>query len=683
MLSNKIPNGLINEKSPYLLQHAYNPVEWYPWCNEAFDKAKYEDKPIFLSIGYSTCHWCHVMEKESFEDEEVAEILNKYFISIKVDKEERPDIDSIYMSICQALTGSGGWPMTIIMTPDKKPFYTGTYFPKKSKYGRPGLMDVLYSAEEAWRTRREELVNSSISIVNAITKSETSRSKGKLSKDIIKQAYKELKNNFDPVFGGIGDAPKFPIPHNLMYLLRYYYSFGDKKALEVVEETLESMYKGGIFDHIGFGFSRYSVDRKWLVPHFEKMLYDNALLALAYTEAYQATKKEFYKEVAEKIFTYILRDMTSNEGGFYCAEDADSEGVEGKFYVWDIEEVIKILGEADGKLFCEYYDITSKGNFEKKNIPNLIARDLTEIEGNKILKDKLNTLRGKLFEYREKRVHPHKDDKILTSWNGLMIAALAYAGRTLNNKNYIEASENAVKLIFKELIREDGRLLARYRDKEAAYLGYLDDYAFLIWGLIELYESTFNIEYLKKALILNKDMIKLFNDENNGGFFLNGKDGEEMIIRSKEIYDGALPSGNSVTAFNLIRLARISGENKLEDEAQKLFINFAGTISNYPSSYSLALIAFMFNFEVTKEIVIAGNKNDSVTKEFMNIINNKYSPFSTVILNDNDENIKEILPHLVGKEMLEDKVTAYICQNFTCGVPITDIDELVNALNIK
>ncbi|MFL0247856.1 thioredoxin domain-containing protein [Candidatus Clostridium stratigraminis] len=675
----KTTNKLINEKSPYLLQHAHNPVDWYPWGEEAFSRAVSEDKPIFLSIGYSTCHWCHVMERESFEDGEVAEVLNKYFISIKVDKEERPDIDSIYMSVCQTLTGSGGWPMSIIMTSDKKPFYAGTYFPKTSKYGRPGLMDVLYSVEEAWRTRKDDLINSSKTIVDAVAKSEYIKNKEKLSEDTLKKCYRELRSSFDPSFGGFGDSPKFPIPHNLLYLLRYNYIFGEKESLEIVERTLESMYKGGIFDHIGFGFSRYSVDRKWLVPHFEKMLYDNALLAMAYMETFNATKKEFYKEAAEKIFTYILRDMTSPEGGFFSAEDADSEGIEGKFYLWDKNEVINILGYEDGNLFCKYYNITLDGNFEKKNIPNLIYMDLHDIENDKILKNKLENLRAKLFEEREKRIHPHKDDKILTSWNGLLIAALSYGGRVIKNNNYIEAAIKAVKFIFKNSVREDGRLLARYRDGEAAYLGYLEDYAFLIWGLIELYESTFETEYLSKALELNSEMLRLFSDE-KGGFFLYGVDSEELIIRPKEIYDGALPSGNSVAAYNLIRLARITGDSTLEEEAQKVFDIFAGTITNNPSSYSLALIAFMFNFKDTMEIIIAGDKIGFETQKYINIINEKYLPFSTLLLNDEMEKSLEIFRSLEDRKMLDNKTTVYICQNFTCGIPINDEHELSDVL---
>jgi uncharacterized protein len=666
-------NRLVDEKSPYLLQHAYNPVDWFAWSEEAFAKAKAEDKLIFLSIGYSTCHWCHVMERESFEDDEAAEVLNKYFVSIKVDREERPDIDSIYMSVCQALTGSGGWPLTILMTPDKKPFYAGTYFPKNSKYGRPGLMDMLYSVEEAWRNKREDLIASSNEIIKAVENSASTGRKEKLTKATLEKAFEEYKDYFDPVFGGIGKAPKFPIPHNLLFLLRYYYSFGEKEALEIVEKTLDSMYKGGIFDHVGYGFSRYSVDRKWLVPHFEKMLYDNSLLAMAYIETYQATKKDFYKEAAEKIFTYILRDMTSPEGGFYSAEDADSEGEEGKFYVWDIDEILEVLGEEDGKLYCAYYDITGHGNFEHKNIPNLIAQELEEIENNKELKDKLNKLRAKLFEYREKRVHPYKDDKILTAWNGFMIAALAYGGRVFNNNTYTEAAERAVHFIYDKLMDEQGRLLARYRDGEAAYLAYLEDYAFLTWALIELYENSFNTEYLNKALDLNKAMIEHFYDEKDGGFYLYSKDTEQLIIRPKEAYDGAIPSGNSVATLNMIRLSRITGDEKLEEMAQRQLEVFSGSIASIPSSHSVFLMALLYSQIGGKSVVIAGDKEDTYAKAMLAEINNRYLPFTTTALNINAEQYK----------LVDNKAAAYICQNYSCSQPVTEIQELISLLDYK
>ena len=572
MSTNKESNRLIHEKSPYLLQHAYNPVNWYPWCDEAFEKAKREDKPIFLSIGYSTCHWCHVMERESFEDEEIASILNNNFISIKVDREERPDIDSIYMTVCQALTGHGGWPLTIFMTPDKTPFFAGTYFPKNDRMGMSGLKTILNSVNQAWLNNREALLHSGSRILDAIKDSfeeDTPESTATISEDIFDEAFSQFKYDFDNIFGGFGSAPKFPTPHNLFFLLRYWYNTKEEYALIMVEKTLESMYKGGIYDHIGFGFSRYSTDEKWLVPHFEKMLYDNALLAIAYLEAYQATKKKKYAEIAQQIFTYVLRDMTSPEGGFYSAEDADSEGEEGKFYIWSKKEINDILGDKDGEKYCKYYNITDEGNFEGFNIPSLI---------NSVIPDEDNELvescRKKLFDYRIKRIHPHKDDKILTAWNGLMIAAMAIGGRVLHNEVYTQAAEKAAEFILSKLVREDGRLLARYRDGDAAIPAYVDDYAYLIWGLIELYESTYKPKYLKKSLALNQDLIKLFWDNKSGGLFLYGSDSEQLIIRPKELYDGATPSGNSVAALNFIRLARMTGQHELEEKAQNRFSNF-------------------------------------------------------------------------------------------------------------
>jgi len=422
MSNQKIPNRLANEKSPYLLQHQYNPVDWYPWGEEAFEKAKEEDKPVFLSIGYSTCHWCHVMERESFEDEEVAEVLNKYYISIKVDREERTDVDAIYMAVCQALTGQGGWPLTIFMTPDKKPFFAGTYFPKERKYGRSGIIEILEELQDAWENKRDKVLSAGESVVKGIENKYFKSEAGAVEREALDHAYRYYEQSFDSIYGGFGEAPKFPTPHNLTFLLRYWKMSGNKKALDMVEKTLQSMYQGGMYDHVGWGFSRYSTDKKWLVPHFEKMLYDNALLAIAYLECYQATQNEFYARVAREIFSYVLRDMTSEEGGFFSAEDADSEGVEGKFYVWSLDEVFDVLGRESGKAFCQTFDISNAGNFEGENIPNIIGKDLNTGQD-------LKNEREKLFLHREKRIHPLKDDKILTAWNGLMIAALATGAR--------------------------------------------------------------------------------------------------------------------------------------------------------------------------------------------------------------------------------------------------------------
>ena len=674
MPDDKKSNRLINEKSPYLLQHAYNPVNWYPWGDEAFDKASKEDKPIFLSIGYSTCHWCHVMERESFEDEEVAEVLNKYFISIKVDREERPDIDNIYMTVCQTLTGSGGWPLTIFMTPDKKPFFAGTYFPKYDRMGMHGLLSILEVVRKEWADNRNKIIHTCNQILDAVNENETGPGND-LEENLTEEAFLQFKTSFDDVYGGFGSAPKFPSPHNLYFLLRYWYKTKDKYALNMVEKTLDSMYKGGIFDHIGYGCSRYSTDRYWLVPHFEKMLYDNALLAIAYLETYQITKNEKYSKAAEQIFTYILRDMTSTDGGFYSAEDADSEGEEGKFYVFTADEIKNVLGDDDGSKFCEYYNITSKGNFEGKNIPNLIKTN-KEIDF-----DFIKRSRDKLFNYRNNRVHPYKDDKILTSWNGLMIAALAMGGRILGKSQYIMASADAVSFIMKNLIRKDGRLLARYREGNAAIPAFVDDYAFLIWGLIELYETTYKSLYLKLAVDLNNDLIKYFWDDKNGGLFVYGNDSEQLITRSKEIYDGATPSGNSVSALNFLRLARLTGLSELEEKARLILRTFSSSIGNYPAGHSFSLLVLLYFNSKSNEIVIAADSNNEKTKEMIDIINNKFSPFTVSLLYSNEnKDIERIVPIVSEYKTINGKPTAYMCENYSCSAPVNDIGLLKKLL---
>ncbi|MGH4052568.1 MAG: thioredoxin domain-containing protein [Clostridium sp.] len=683
---NRKPNKLINEKSPYLLQHAYNPVNWNPWGEEAFAKAKSEDKPIFLSIGYSTCHWCHVMEKESFEDEEVAAILNKYFVAIKVDREERPDVDSIYMTVCQALTGSGGWPLTIFMTPDKKPFYAGTYFPKESRRGTPGIMDVLSSLGQQWIEERENILQSSEKIVAHIksmdTKSNSVELGEELGVDEIHNAYNSFKNVFDEDYGGFGKSPKFPSPHNLQFLLRYWKNYNEPYALEMVEKTLEAMYAGGIFDHIGFGFSRYSTDQKWLVPHFEKMLYDNSLLASVYIEAFEATGKTFYKEVAQKIFTYILRDMTSSEGAFYSAEDADSEGIEGKFYLLTTEEVASVLGEKSYKIYCEHYDITNIGNFEGRNIPNLIGKNSRSMV-DKDLERELEKMRQKLFDYREKRIHPYKDDKILTSWNGLMIAALAYGGRVFSDSHYIDEAQKAMDFILTNMINDKGRLMARYRDGNVAHLGYLDDYAFTIHALIELYEATFNVKYLSKALELNINMINVFKDEKKGGLFLYGIDGEQLIVRPKDIYDGAMPSGNSVATLNMLRLARLSANSELDKEAYSQFKAFASKVKTIESAHAYFMTALLYSNVTGKDIIIVGEKENNDTKAMIKEINSNYLPFATVVINTGEETLNSINPELKAQKALNGIATAYICENYNCKQPISDLGKFKEVIKDK
>lgn len=624
----------------------------------------------------STCHWCHVMEHESFEDIEVANLINANFVAIKVDREERPDIDHIYMGVCQVMTGQGGWPLSIFMTADKMPFFAGTYFPKNNRMGIQGFMSLLNAVKTAWSGNRKELLESSEKIVNALNR-EASDSNFEIQEDIIERAFEQLKGDFDSVYGGFRSAPKFPTPHNLYFLLRYWKVTQDKAALDIVCKTLDSMYRGGIYDHIGFGFSRYSTDKRWLVPHFEKMLYDNALIAIAYLEAYQATKIEGYKVIAREIFTYITRDMTNEEGAFYSAEDADSEGVEGKFYVWTLEEIKTILGEVDGERFATYYDISVKGNFEGKNIPNLIKNPILNEDTNFV-----NKCKKVLYANREKRIHPFKDDKILTGWNGLMIAAMSIGGRMLGDEELTLSAERAVAFIFKNLVRKDGRLLARYRGEEAAHLGYVDDYAFLIWGLIELYETTFKPIYLKYAIELNEDMIKYFWDKSKGGFFVYGEDGETLLTRPKEIYDGATPSGNSVAALNLLKLGRITGNVNFEELGIKIFECFGKEVDNFPSGYTFFLIAFLYSRKLTREIVLVGDENSELTMDMLRVINERYDPFMTIIFHSlsNTKELRELIPSIYNYEIVKGKSSVYICENFKCNAPITSIDQLKKLL---
>ncbi len=622
----------------------------------------------------STCHWCHVMERESFENEEVAGILNKYFVSIKVDREERPDIDTIYMSVCQAMTGHGGWPLTIVMTPEKKPFFAGTYFPGESSRGLPGLKDILNQIARLWETERDKIDQSSREITETLDRSLFAHEKGAVTEEVLHKAYRYYVNSFDPEYGGFGRAPKFPTPHNLAFLLRYWKMTGREQALEMVEKTLDSIYLGGIHDHIGFGFARYSTDRRWLAPHFEKMLYDNALLAWVYLETFQATGREKYAEAVKQVFTYVLRNMTFPEGAFYSAEDADSEGEEGRFYLWSPDEIKEILGEREGARFCRAYDITPGGNFEGKSIPNLIKNGF--VEG-------FAEAREKLFRKREERVHPFKDDKVLTAWNGLMIAALACGARVLDEPRYAAAAERAAGFIREHLVRSDGRLLARYRDREAAYPGYADDYAFLIWGLIELYEAAFKPDYLAWALQLNGDLLRLFWDEAHGGLFLYGSDAENLITRPKETYDGALPSGNSVAALNFLRLARLTGSTELEEKARAQLEAFGGTVSEAPAGHSFFLSAVWFDLAPAVEVNIieAGQAED--TREMLRTVNSRFNPEVAVTVKFPGEagaRLAELVPFTAERTAVNGKTTAYVCRDKACLEPVTDAGELARIL---
>lgn len=647
-------NHLNNQTSPYLLQHADNPVDWYPWCNEAFERAKAEDKPVFLSIGYSTCHWCHVMAHESFEDTDVAEILNQYFIAIKVDKEERPDIDSIYMSVCQAFTGSGGWPANIFLTPEQMPFYAGTYFPKTTRYGQIGLKELLLAVHEKWKSDREKLLNSADEII-AYLRKEKSKVEGNVDQQLVKSAVELYRYTFDNEFGGFGESPKFPVPHNLLFLMQYYEKYREKDTIKMVEKTLIQMYRGGMFDHIGGGFSRYSTDRYFLVPHFEKMLYDNALLILAYCRAYQITKKHIYCDVAEKTAVYILQEMTSPEGGFYCAQDADSEGVEGKYYLLKPSEIIGVLGEAEGKEFNQYFDISENGNFEGKNIPNLLK---TESIGKRFDADL-----PAVYEYRKKRYSLHLDDKILTSWNALMIAAMCYLYRVTGSKNYLESAIKAQKFIQNQLCEKD-TLYISYRNGQRSGKGLLDDYANEIFALIALYEATLDVAYLKKARRFCNKVIDDFYDKEQDGFFLYGKENEQLILRPKETYDGAVFSGNSAMAYNLVQLYLITGEKKLGDLAESQLKFMSTEAAHYPTGYAMFLVALSDYIEPPKKITVVVKDNQDLKTLSCRI------PLNSIIC-ALEKPTKEY-------PLKNEKTTFYVCRGRTCEPPVNELEDLFN-----
>ncbi len=694
--SNEQYNHLKNEKSPYLLQHMHNPVDWYPWSEDAFQKAKKENKPIFLSIGYSTCHWCHVMAHESFEDPEIGHLMNDTFVSIKTDREERPDLDNIYMTVCQMMTGSGGWPLTIIMTPDKRPFFAGTYFPKESKYGRTGLKDLILNVKEIWNTKPEEISDSADKIIDALQKvSETSPS-DEISPDILDEAYKNLSGNFDEVYGGFGTTPKFPAAHNLLFLLRYWKRSSNERSLTIVKETLDSMHNGGIYDQIGFGFHRYSVDQEWLVPHFEKMLYDQAMIAIAYIETYQATGNEKYKKAAEEIFEYVLRDMQSPEGGFYSAEDADSEGVEGKFYVWSKNEIFEVLDEEDAKFASKIFDITDEGNFSEESTGEKTGANILHLENSiedisKIFKisvgdieRKIEEIRKKLFIAREERIRPHKDDKILADWNGLMIAALAKGAQVFGDEKYLKAALDATDFILNNMFK-DNHLLHRFRENEAAIEGNLDDYAFLIHGLLEIYESSFQVKYLKTALSLNNTLLEHFWDDETGGFYFTPDYGEDMLVRKKEIYDSAIPSGNSIEMLNLLRLSKITEDEELKKTAILLEKAFSKQIVISPFAYTQFMVALDFKFGPSYEVVIAGNQKAKDTEVMLNSIRQHFMPNKTLILRppDEDHEIIKVIPSLEFKKMVNDKATVYICSEGTCKSPTNDLNTVLKFLNIS
>ncbi len=702
---NSYTNRLIKEKSPYLLQHAHNPVDWYPWGAEAFNLAKKENKPVFLSIGYSTCHWCHVMEKESFSNPEIAEILNKHFISIKVDREERPDIDNIYMAAVIALTQSGGWPLTVFLTPDKQPFYGGTYFPAEDKFGRPGLKNILVSIADAWANKKDEILAAGESLTQAIRKQAEFQSKEVflLNEKTLEKAFTGFSKSFDPEFGGFGSAPKFPMSHSLSFLLRYWKRTGKQEAIDMVEKTLTAMHRGGIYDHIGGGFHRYSTDSQWRIPHFEKMLYDQAILSRTYLEAYQATGKEEYADTARQIFTYVLRTMTRPEGGFYSAEDADSfdpeqpeEKKEGAFYVWNNKEITNILGREHAEIFHHSFGMKPEGNalqdpqgeFRGKNIL-YISHD-TDATAKHFKKSPeeieriIRSAKDKLYTARAKRPRPYLDDKVLTNWNGLMISSFALGSRVLNNPGYRKAAEKAALFILENMIDKNRRLLHRYRGGESGIPGTLEDYAFFIHGLYDLYEASFDSRYLKESKYLTHEMIRLFWDNSDGGFFFTADDAEELLVRQKEIYDGAIPSGNAIASLDLIRIGRLTIEKDFESKAEELLKAFSGKIIQLPGSFTQMLISLDFALGPSKEIVIAGHRESQDTEEMTRRVFKRFIPNKVVAFRPFSEKetgpVVRLIPFLREQIPLNGKTTAYVCINYICKFPTNNLKKLDSLL---
>ncbi len=688
-------NRLVFENSPYLLQHAANPVDWYPWGNEAFQIAKELNKPIFLSIGYTTCHWCHVMEYESFENAEVANLMNEAFLSIKVDREERPDIDNVYMEVTQMMNNRGGWPMTVIMTPDKQPFFSGTYFPKHSRGRRIGMMELIPKIHNAWINSRDSLKTDAANLTSRLQRNQLNRtSEGDISSNAIDRTFHDFQNRYDEKMGGFGNAPKFPKAHDYSFLIKYWKRTGNSKALEMAEFSLKSMRRGGMYDQVGFGFHRYSTDARWLVPHFEKMLYDQAILVQAYLDAYQATGKQYYADVVDEILEYVLRDMTSSSGGFYSAEDADSEGEEGKYYVWNINEIEEILGNEDADLYQQVYNLKTGGNWKdgyrhKTNIPHLKKEFSTIAHEHNIKTEefigRLEDIRKKMFTIRETRIHPQKDDKILTDWNGLMIAAIARAGAVLNNDQYVQSAVKAMDFLLNNLQNKDSSLLKRYRNGKSGITGMLDDYAFTIWGLIELYQMNYDEKYLEIAMDLSEYQIDQFWDFDNHGFFFSAALGEQLLVRSKEVYDGAIPSGNSVSAYNFIRLARITSRVDFEDIAFQILNAFSRTLNRGSSGYSMMMQAADFAFGPSYEVLIFGDEDNSETRFMLEEIQSLYMPNRVIVYGKSGgESLKNSIPFVgLYEPNINGTPKVYVCQNFSCKLPTSDFEVVKQQLGVN
>jgi uncharacterized protein YyaL (SSP411 family) len=675
------PNRLINEKSPYLLQHAYNPVDWYPWGQEALDKAKAEDKPIFLSIGYASCHWCHVMEEECFNDQQVADLLNQSFVCIKVDREERPDLDAAYMAVCQAMGRNCGWPLNILMTPKFNPFFAASYIPKHSGRGLTGMLDLVPQVMQIWKLQRSQLEIVGADIKSRIEAMEKRTPQKELGKEVLQDAYDRLTLDFDRENGGFGSAPKFPRPHNILFLLRYYARTGEKKALDMTEKTLRQMRLGGIFDQIGLGFHRYSTDAEWLVPHFEKMLYDQALLTLAYVEAYQVSGAGKFMITAKETIDYCMRDLSSQQGGFYSAQDADSEGEEGKYYVWTMQEVLDALPPSDADLAVHLFGLKAEGNFPSSNGKNILhlAEPLDELASYKGLTlDELIVRLGKiqntLFEARKKRAAPAIDDKVLADWNGLMIAALAKAGNVLNQPKYISAAIKTADFILNQM-RQGDVLYHRYAKGETAIDGFLDDYAFFTYGLIELYEVTFEDKYLQAAADLTKTMVAKFWDDKNGGFYQT-QNSEVAMPKIKQLYDGASPSGNSVALQDLLRLSRLKNEPTYDTMATQMTRTFAQEVEGAPEAYTFFLSATDFLIGPSYSVTLVGEMKEKETSDMLNALRKNYLP-TTVI------ELKHPNKAGLGYQQIDGKATAYVCQNQTCLPPTNSVGLMLERLGVK
>ena len=673
-------NHLINETSPYLLQHAHNPVDWYPWGDEAFEIARRENKPVLLSIGYSACHWCHVMAHESFEDERIAKLMNENFVNIKVDREERPDLDQIYMNAVQMMTHHGGWPMTVFLTPDAVPFYGGTYFPPQDRYNMPGFPRVLIGVAEAFRDKPDEIRENSVSLINELRRlGESGGSDQPIETELLDAAYVGTVRSYDSINGGFGGAPKFPPAMTLEFLLRTHVRTGNREALEMVKYTCDKMANGGMYDQLAGGFHRYSTDARWLVPHFEKMLYDNALLSRLYLHYFQVSGEQQARETVEGILDYVLREMVHPEGGFFSTQDADSEGHEGKFFVWDIKEIQQTLGEKDAAIFSSYYNVTEAGNFEGKNIPNVTRSKEDVAKSVGISKAELETSlqesRRKLFELRETRIKPDRDEKILTAWNGLMLASFAEAGVILNRPDYTEAARRNAEFGLSNL-RENGRLLRTWKDGRAKFNAYLEDYAFLSEGLLTLFETTGELRWLKESLALTDLMIEEFWDEESGGFFFTGKSHESLFVRSKDYFDNATPSGNSVAAIVLLRLAALTGRDNYRNLATAVLREMGDQVRRYPSGFGYALSAVDFLLSTPREVAIVG-KDLADIRPLLAETWRRYIPNKVVAPGvSDDREAVQTTPLLANRPLLNTLPTAYVCEHFACKQPVTDVTEL-------